>query len=282
MLAAIALALGASFVYGLSDFLGGLKSRSLPQLSVLLISQGGALVVLVAVAAASGAGPPDGRYVLYAVLAGLAEAVGIAALYRGLAVGSMSVVAPIAATAPVVPVVAGLALGEVLTPIQAGGIVLAVAGVMTISLVPGGASSGPAVRTSVAFGLLTALGFGGFLAALDAASEGGVTWALLVARLTTVAVYATVAAATRPALRVARAEVPVLILIGSLILAADAMFAVASTKGLLTVVAVLSSLYPLVTIALAHRYLHERMAGFQPLGIAIALAGAAAISAASA
>ena len=275
---AIALALAASVAYGVSDFLGGLKSRSLPQLSVLLISQGGALVVLVAVVAVAGGSPPEGRYVVYGMIAGLVEAVGVAALYRGLAVGSISIVAPVAAMAPVVPVVAGIALGELPTPLQGGGIVLAIAGVVLISLAPS-AGRGSAA-TSVMLGLGAALGLGGYLAAMDAASDGGVVWALLVARLTTVAALLAVAAAARPPLRVARAEMPALVLVGGLVLAADAMFAVASTKGLVSVVAVLSSLYPIVTIALGHRYLGERIERLQPLGIAIALGGAAAIAAA--
>ena len=132
---AIPLALAASLLYGLSDFLGGLKSRSLPQLSVLLISQATTLVVLVVVVVVLAPAPPSGDFLLYAVAGGLLEAVGVAAMYRGLAVGSMSVVAPVAATAPVVPVAAGLALGELPTPVQGGGIVLAVAGVTMISLV---------------------------------------------------------------------------------------------------------------------------------------------------
>jgi drug/metabolite transporter (DMT)-like permease len=279
---AIALALGASLVYGLSDFLGGLKSRSLPQLSVLLVSQGGALAVLITVVAVLGADPPSARFLLYGVLAGLAEAVGIAALYRGLAVGTMSIVAPVAATAPVVPVVAGIALGELPTPIQGAGIALAIAGVTMLSLVPPGRRATSGRGASVLFGLLTALGFGGFLAAVDAASEGGVAWALLVARIVTVGAFAAVALIGRPNLRIRPAELPVLVGIGTLILVADAMYAVASTKGLLTVVAVLSSLYPVVTIALAHRYLDERIERLQPLGIAVALGGAAAISAAAA
>ena len=279
MLLAIPLALGASLVYGLSDFLGGLKSRSLPQLSVLLISQGSALVVLIVLVAAAGAGPPSGEHIAYGVVAGLAEAVSVAALYRGLAVGSMSIVAPVAATAPVVPVLAGVALGEPLTALQGGGIVLAIAGVTMISLVPPGQRSARNVGPSLLFGLLTALGFGGFLAAMDGASGGGVTWALLLARLTTVAAFTAVVVATRPALRVARTDLPVLVLIGALILAADAMYAIATTEGLLSVVAVLSSLYPIVTIALARRYLDERVGRPQLRGIAVALSGAAAISA---
>jgi drug/metabolite transporter (DMT)-like permease len=279
---AIALALGASLVYGLSDFLGGLKSRSLPQLSVLLVSQGGALAVLIAVVTVLGADPPSARFLLYGALAGLAEAVGVAALYRGLAVGTMSIVAPVAATAPVVPLVAGIALGELPTPIQGAGIALALAGVTMLSLAPPGRRATSGVGASVLFGLLTALGFGGFLAAVDAASEGGVAWALLVARIVTVAAFAAVALIGRPNLRIRPAELPVLVGIGTLILVADAMYAVASTQGLLPVVAVLSSLYPVVTIALAHCYLDERIERLQPLGIAVALGGAAAISAASA
>ena len=103
------------------------------------------------------------------MIAGLAEAVGVAALYRGLAVGSMSIVAPVAATAPVVPVLAGIALGEPPTAPQGGGIVLAIAGVTMISLVPPGRRSTRNVGPSLLFGLLTALGFGGFLAAMDGA-----------------------------------------------------------------------------------------------------------------
>jgi drug/metabolite transporter (DMT)-like permease len=274
--AATGLALGSSLVYGGSDFLGGLKSRSLPLLSVLLISQGSALVPLALVALAIGEGPPGGEYLLYGVLAGLAEAVGLAALYRGLAVGAMSLVAPIAATAPVVPVVAAAALGELPGPGQAAGIALAVAGVALLSLQRPGPSQN--VGVSVTFGLLTAVGFGGFLVAMDAASEGGVQWALMLARISSVAAFTAVYLVRRPRLAVARSDLPVLVLIGVLIVAADAMFAVASTKGLLSVVAVLSSLYPVVTMALARIYLQERLMRVQQLGVVATLCGAVTIS----
>jgi drug/metabolite transporter (DMT)-like permease len=297
---AIALALGSSLVYGVSDFLGGLKSRSLPLLWVLLISQGSALVVLALVVLVSGEGPPSGSYLGYAVLAGIAEAVGVAALYRGLAVGVMSIVAPVAAIAPVVPVITALFLGEEPDPIQGAGIVLALIGIAVISCgtrpdeappvrcPPGEVRErragrlevSPQVATSILFGLLTALGFGGFLVGMDAASEGSVPWALFVARLTSVAAFATAYLATRPPLAVARAELPVLVLIGLLIIGADSLYAVASTEGLLSVVVVLSSLYPAVTIALARVYLNERLQRLQQVGVVAALAGAIAIAAA--
>jgi drug/metabolite transporter (DMT)-like permease len=276
---AVSLALGSSLVYGFSDFLGGLKSRSLPLLSVLLVSQGSALLVLMVVVVVSGQGAPEGKYLLYAALAGLSEAVGVAALYRGLSVGVMSIVAPVAAISPVVPVTAAVVLGELPTAGQGAGILLAVAGVALISYSRPGPSGSGSLAPSVLFGLLTALGFGGFQVAMDAASEGDVAWALLVARVTAVAAFGAVWLARRPSLGVRRGEVPVLVAIGVLIIAADALYAVASTKGLLSVVAVLSSLYPIVTIALARIYLHERVERPQRIGAATALAGAVAISA---
>jgi drug/metabolite transporter (DMT)-like permease len=297
---AIALALGSSLVYGVSDFLGGLKSKSLPLLWVLLISQGSALVLLALIVPTSGESPPSGEYLGYAALAGLSEAVGVAALYRGLAVGVMSIVAPVAATAPVVPVVVAIFLGELPAPIQGVGIVAALAGIAFISwgtrpdeqppvrCPPGGVpgpSAGrfrvsPEVGTSILFGLLTALGFGGFLVGMDAASEGSVPWALLVARLASVTAFATAYLVTRPPLTVRRSELPVLALIGLLIIGADSLYAVASTEGLLSVVVVLSSLYPAVTIALARVYLNERLQRLQQVGVAAALCGAVAIAAA--
>jgi len=297
---AIALALGSSLVYGVSDFLGGLKSKSLPLLWVLLISQGSALALLALIVPASAGDPPSSEYLAFAVLAGLSEAVGVAALYRGLAVGVMSIVAPVAATAPVVPVVVAIFLGELPGPIQGFGIVLALAGIAIISRGSGpgeqpavrcppgefpGAAAGrprvsPEVATSILFGLLTALGFGGFLVGMDAASEGSVPWALLVARLTSVATFATAYLVTRPQLTVRRSELPVLALIGFLVIGADSLYAVASTEGLLSVVVVLSSLYPAVTIALARVYLDERLQRLQQVGVAAALGGAVAIAAA--
>ena len=296
---AIVLALGSSLVYGVSDFLGGVKSRSLPLLWVLLISQGSALVVLPLIVLGSGEDPPAGSYLGYAVLAGLSEAVGVAALYRGLAVGTMSIVAPVAATAPVVPVVVAIFLGEPPAPIQGAGIVLALAGIAIISWgkrpeeqppvrcppgeVPGSRPGrlrvSPEVGASILFGLLTALGFGGFLIGMDAASEGSVPWALLVARVASVAAFTTAYLITRPPLAVRRAELPVLVLIGLLIIGADSLYAVATTEGLLSVVVVLSSLYPAVTIALARVYLNERLQRLQRVGVAAALGGAVAIAA---
>jgi drug/metabolite transporter (DMT)-like permease len=272
----IALALTSSLGYGISDFLGGLKSRTLPLLSVLLVSQASALAIVAVAVAVSGERPPV-DHLHYAVLAGFGEALGVSALYRGLATGTMSVVAPLGATAPVVAVAVGGVLGEVPSTVQGAGIALAIAGVVLISTENGQPAGGP-IGPSVMLGLLTAVGFGGFFVGMDAASEGSIPWALLAARCTIIAIFGISFVIRRQPLAVDSRELPVLAGIGCLIVGSDTLYAIASTKGLLSVVAVLSSLYPVVTIALARVYLNERLSGLQRLGVPAALVGAAVVS----
>ena len=279
---AVALALASSLAYGISDFLGGLTSRSVALLPVLLVSQGTALILLSIIVISRREGPPGGSFLLYAATAGLSETVGVAALYRGLAVGVMSIVAPVGAAAPVIPVVVGIALGEFPTPIQGAGIVLAVTRIAITSWGrPSGDVAAAGLASSISFGLLAALGFGSFFVAMDAASEGDVPWELLVARLTAVTVFVAGMLLRRAPLAVRGAELPVIALIGVLIVCADSMYAIASTQGLLGVVAVLSSLYPVVTIGLARVYLRERIERLRQVGIAMCLGGVVAISGAS-
>jgi drug/metabolite transporter (DMT)-like permease len=193
-------------------------------------------------------------------------------------VGVTSIVAPTAATAPVVPLAVGIALGEVPGVMQGVGIALAVAGIAITVCRSDPAPSGAALP-SIVHGLVCALGFGGFYVAMDAASEGEIPWALLAARTTAVMMFA-IARLLRPGrLAMARQDVVVVASIGFLIIGADAMYATASTHGLLGVVAALSTLFPVVTIALARIYLEETVDVRQRVGIATCLSGIAAISA---
>ncbi|MGP4022076.1 EamA family transporter [Actinomadura sp. 3N407] len=278
---AIALALGASLGWGASDFLGGLKSRSAPLLTVLLISQSTALVLVTVLVIVRGASPPDTGALGQAAAAGLAETVGVAALYRGLAVGKMSIVAPVAATAPVVPLLAGLATGEAPGTIQLGGLGLALLGLVITSRRSGG-DEGATSRSlpSVLYGLLAALGFGTFFFTMDGASESDVGWALLTARLTATTAVATTVVLKRHRVALARTGLPAVAAIGVLIITADALYATASTHGLVSIAAVLGSLHTIVTMALARVFLNERLARPQHLGIATSLLGVLTISAA--
>lgn len=278
---AVLLALFSSLSYGVSDYLGGLKSRTLPVITVLLVSHAAALAAITATLALATGDMPSSKYFVYAMLAGVAEAVGLAALYQGLAVGKMSIVAAVAAVSPAVPVIASVATGEAPGAIQWFGIIVAIGGVSLLALGSREEDDPHALSrpmVSIVFGLLTALGLGFFLLAMDGAAEGSVQWALITARATTVGLFAIAFLLLRPEDDLSLANWGWLILIGLLILLADSFFAVASVKGVLSVVAVLSSLYPVVTILLARFHLGEHLSRRQIAGIAIVLIGAAALS----
>lgn len=278
---AVVLALTSSLSYGVSDYLGGLKSKVLPLITVLMVSHAVALLAITATLALTVGEMPDSKYFAYGMLAGVCEAVGIAALYQGLAVGKMSIVAAVAATAPMVPVLVSILTGDAPGAIQAMGIIIAVGGVCVLALGSRNENEPHALNrpgVSIFFGLLTALGLGSFLLAMDAAADGSVQWALITARITSVGIFAFAFLAIRPEGDLKTGDWGSLALIGLLILIADLFYAVAATKGLLSVVAVLASLYPVVTILLARFHLGERLTRGQVTGIVIVLVGAAALS----
>jgi drug/metabolite transporter (DMT)-like permease len=272
------LALAASVSWGLGDFLAGLRARRLPVVTVLVVSQAAGLATIVLVVAVRAVGPPDARYLLYGSLAGMAGAVGLVALYRGLAVGPMSIVAPISATAAVVPVVADLAAGERPSSAQAAGIALAVLGVALASRTPSGAGGCGATR-GVGLALGAALAFGLLLVALGAASDGDPYWGTLAMRTTSLSLFVVTALVLRPSFALGERDLPVLLAIGVLDTAGNALFAVATTESLLSVAAVLGQLYPVVTILLARAVLGERISRVQGAGVVAALAGVALITA---
>jgi drug/metabolite transporter (DMT)-like permease len=250
-------------------------------LTVLLVSQAMALLLLTAILISAGEGPPAARFVLYAVVAGLAEGLGVAALYRGLSVGTMSIVAPVSAVAPAVPLAAGLLLGEVPAPMQGAGLVLIVAGVILTSRQRAeGAAAHGKLAASILYGLVSALGFGIFFVAIGAASEGGIPWALFVARFSAVAALMIVVLASRSRPAVKSADLALLAAMGVLIVASDGMYAMATTLGLISVVAVVGALHTVVTVALARICLHEQLVGIQRLGVALSFCGVLIVSAA--
>lgn len=274
---AIGLALGASLSWGLGDFLGGLKSRSLHVLTVLALSQAAGFAVVLVWLSLSGAAFPGWGPVVWAAAAGAGGCIGLGALYRGMAIGAMGIVAPISALAAAIPFTVGVASGERPGMLQVGGIALAFAGVALASREPAAHGGGRAAGVGLA--LVAALGFGLYFVFLDRAAEASVPYAVSTARgvssLIAVAAALAVGASLRPEAR----HLPVLVLVGLCDVAANVLFGLASTRGFLSVVSVLSSLYPIVTVGLAAFLLHERIAPTQRLGVGAALAGAALITA---
>jgi drug/metabolite transporter (DMT)-like permease len=273
------LALGASLSWGIGDFLAGRASRRVRLLTVLVVSQAAGLVSIAVVVLARGEGAPAAGRLGYAALAGVAGAAGLAALYRGLAVGSMSVVAPISATAALVPVVAGVVTGERPSAVQAAGIGLALAGVVLASRNAEATGRGRGFAAGVGLALVAALSFGLLLVALDAASEGDALWSTLAMRATSFSVLVAVALAVRARVSPGRSDLPVLVAVGLLDTAGNALFALASTESLLSVAAVLAQVYPVVTVILARVVLKERIARSQQIGVVGALVGVALITA---
>lgn len=276
----IASALTSSLCWGLADFVGGLQSRRLPVLVVLLVSQGAALAAAAVVALLSGdALPPAGRIAL-GMGAGVAGVLALACFYRALAIGTMSIVAPIAATGAVVPVVVGMATGDRPGGAQIAGMALAMAGVVLASReIHDDAEKAANARLAILLALVTALGFGLFFVGMSRAADGGVLWALVTARVASVSCVGLLAAGTRPSFAGVRPALGPLIAIGLLDGAANGLYAFATTEGLLSVVAVLGSLYPVITILLARVVLGERVRRIQELGIAGAVVGVALIAA---
>ncbi len=270
----IAFALCASLFWGLADFMGGSLSRRHPLLAVLLVSQTVGMVGMIAVAYLLTPDPAE-AVLLPGIAAGLAGVIAALAFYRAMSIGSISVAAPILATGAAVPVVAGLATGERPAPLQMAGIVVALVGVVLASREPD--TGGGSVRgAGVLLALLAALAFGLQLIALDHAARSDALWGVALARITAVAVLGCAAALARPG--VPRDVLTPLVAIGILDTTANASFALASTEGYLSVVAVLGSLFPVVTVALAHVHLHERLAPGQRLGVVLALSGTLAIA----
>jgi len=277
---AVVLAFSSSLCWGLADFLGGLQSRTRPLVTVLLVAQVAAVAAGIAYVAGAGDAFPDPEPALLAVGAGVAGCAALAAFYRGLAIGTMSIVAPVSATGAAVPVLVGLATGERPGAIQVAGIAVAMAGIVLAAREPAGAVQSRALRASLGLAGLAALGFGTFFVLIDRATElGGAPWSLLLVRAGEVALLGALALVTRPAMPTGTRDAMPLLAIGALDFSATAFFALATEQGLLSVVSVVGSLYPAVTVVLARVVLAERVARSQEVGVVLTLAGVVAISA---
>jgi drug/metabolite transporter (DMT)-like permease len=274
MLAA-AFALAAAVSWGIGDFLGGLKSRSLRPVAVLVVAQpiGGALLgIWVAV---RGEGLP-GAAVLWACLASVFGTLGLIAFYRGMAAGALSIVAPIAGAGAAIPVVWGIAHGDNPSVYQELGFVAALAGVILSSW----ERRPEAARLAAGAGwaAVAMIAFGGYYIPMHAASHDDFLWPAFVFRLTSTTIIVLAWLLLRPP-RARRADVPALAAIGILDTGGNVFFAAASERGVVSVVSILASLYPVATVLLARAVLHERVHRTQELGIVLALAGIVLVSA---
>src|SRR4051812_25509415 len=276
---AIALGLAASLSWGVADFFRGVPSRHMPVVAVVLGSQLAGLVLVAVIVALRGEAPPGGDFAAYAALSSLAGIVGLTSFYKGLSVGAMGVVAPLSSLAAAIPLVVGLATGDRPSALQGAGVAVAIIGGLLASREAGEHGGGANVAKGAGFALISAVGFGCFFLAIDKASDDDVLWAVCVNRTVSVTLLGLALLATRPKLGLRLVDTRTLALVGVLDILANGFFALAATKGLVSVVAVLASLYPVVTVVLARVVLKEHLRASQRVGAAMALAGAALISA---
>jgi drug/metabolite transporter (DMT)-like permease len=271
---AVVLALAAAVLWGTSDFGGGLLGRRGPVIGVLIATQSVGLAIALAMSVASPEPPLAGSDLAFSLVTAVLASIGVGAFYRGLAVGRMGVVAPITAVlTAVTPAVIGIALQGAPPIIVLIGFGLAIVAVAVVSTVAGEEGSGAsgirlALIGGVALGLMST-----FLSRIGLEHVFG---PLAIVRAGAVLIFLAVVATRRIAWRLPRATIPLAIAVGAIDLCGNVAFMTAARTGALAIAAVLSSLYPIVTVLLATSILHERItrshaAGVVLAGIAIAL-----------
>ncbi len=275
---AIFLALASAATWGLADFSGGMVSRRLPTIAVTVSSQSVGFVALLVVLAARGGGL-DGRSFGLGLLAGVGGGTGLASFYKALSLGTMSIVSPIVACGALVPFLISLATGERPSTLALVGAGVALVGAVLASLEER-RSGVPERARAIALALIAAGALGLFVYFLGLGSrEGDALTTLVGARVGSLSVLLLLAFGRGAPLRLGMRSLITVGAVGLCDVAANALFALASGHGLLAIVSVLGSLYPVMTVLLAHVVLGERLTRLQIAGVGIALAGVAAVSA---
>lgn len=276
----VLLALAAAVAYGLSDFIGGLVSRHANAWAVALVAQA-AGVVGIGVTASLVSGAPTGADWAWAVLGGFGSGLGTGFLYRGLGSGRMAVVAPISAIgAALLPVAVGVGLGERPGALTWLGIVCALPAIWLVSRSADdlGATAARGSRSDVVNGLLAGLGFGLIFVALGQVSAGAGLGPLVVVQLVSMLTLVLLAASLRQPWRPTGGRVWWALGAGVMGATATLLFLLANRSGLLTVTAVLASLYPAVTVLLAALLLREHIGRGQAVGLALAAAAVSLVA----
>ena len=275
------LAVGSAVLYGAADFTGGLTTRRAGTIPVVVLSQASGLILLALMLPLLPPASPARTDLLWGAVAGLTGGIGVALLYRALAIGTMAVVAPTTAVCAVaIPVVTSMLLGERPAPLALAGIGLGIASIVLVSQhrPPGSpegegpASSQPARRSGVGTALASGVAIGFFFLSLAQTQSDAGMWPLLVARAVSVVLFGTVAIVRGISLRMPASMASLAIVCGVMDMAANALYLLAARQGPLSIVVTLSSLYPASTVLLARVVLGERLNLWQISGVGCALA----------
>ncbi len=263
--------------YGIGDFSGGLAARKTPALTVVIWSQTAGLICAAGILVFMDSTPLTFSGFLWGAAAGLAGASGLALLYKGLAVGLASVVSPSAAlTGAVLPVLFGLITGERPPLMVWLGMALAIPAIFLLSLEPPEAEKN--VKTSLGYGVLAGLSFGGFFILISRAGSTSGFWPLLSARSASIPVFLIIAAIRGQPLRVEdKSRFPVLAT-GVLDMTANVFYMMAARSGMLISAAIMTSLYPAPTVLLQWLAFGEKPGKSKVAGLLLTIAGMILIS----
>jgi drug/metabolite transporter (DMT)-like permease len=270
----IILALAAALIYGAADFFGGLATKRAVVWAVVFVSGAVGLATALLALPLLGVGPPPLRDLALGVMIGLVGLVGIAALYRGLAIARMSVVAPITAVvAAAMPIVYGVLRGERPSLFAIVGIALALGAVALVSRASDEDVAGDPEpqRAGLLLACLSGVGFGLVYVLLAASSRGA--WPLIASRTTFIACTGLIVLWLRAPLLQPPGMIRLAALSGVLDMGANVLYLLALRHTLVSIAAVIASLYPASTVVLARIVLHERLHGVQWAGVACALVG---------
>jgi drug/metabolite transporter (DMT)-like permease len=266
----LVLALGSALSFGVSDFTGALAARRASAITITITAQLAGFVLLVpALLLLPGVSSPSA--LALGAVAGLVGSGGLVLYLRCMAIGPMGVVSPLAAVVgAAVPVGWGVALaGEQLALTDTLGVLAGLVAVVMVAYVPGASVVAAGTRGPI-FAAAAGVSFGLFFVALDATPADSGLWPLLGARFGGTVLLVVLLALTRrpfptgPALGLAVAS-------GLLDMVANVLFLLATRAGLLSLVSLLASLYPVVVLLLARQVLHERLTRLQAGGVALAL-----------
>lgn len=271
---AVLLALCSATTYGVGDFLGGMAAKRASAAAVLLWSHAAGLCLVLGTTAVV-AGEATAHDLVLGAVGGLGGAIGVGLLYQALSIGPMSAVAPVTALlAAAVPVVVGFAQGERPAVTAVVGMIGALAAIVLVSA-EGGGSLRPSDLRGVRLALGAGVGFGLFFVALSYTDDASGMWPLVAARIASVAVVGLLALGGRIRAQIPRGQARRLTAgAGALDVAANVLYLLAVREGLLSVVSVLSSLYPASTVVLAWIVLRERFAPMQRVGLLLAVPAA--------
>lgn len=272
----IAFGLGSALAFGAGDFTGGTAARRLPALAVAAGAQVVGLVGLLVLLVVAGATPPDGGALWIGTAAGVAGAIGLAALYRGLAMGSMGIVTALSGVGSVViPLAVGALLGATVSSLQLVGVALAAAAAVAAS---GASLSGGVRRDALRMAGVAAIAFGAWFVLLDLAAEGDAMWALVASRASASVFMVAVALVARTRLHPEPRQLGLIGLAGILDVAGNGLFVLARGEIAVGLAAAMSGIYPIVTMILARALGNEALPRLGFVGVVLAVAAIVLIS----